>query len=78
MNFAIYFHFRLLTKERKAIEMHIVPHQWREYDSKDFYNPNDIYGDKSIFPMHGLIRLKPVDNEVKKRLKQHCADLRKM
>ncbi|XP_031619138.1 probable ATP-dependent RNA helicase spindle-E [Contarinia nasturtii] len=68
----------LLTKERTVIETHCVPHEWKEYAESDFKESNNIYGLKSIFPLHGLPRLMTLDTTMKKRLKIHCTELRKM
>lgn len=60
------------------MEIHSDPHEWREYDHWEFKDSDHMYGSKSIFPLHGLPRLKLLDNNMKKRLKLHCSELHKM
>lgn len=70
---------RLLTKDRRATEIQSISHEWKEYESSDFKASNDVYGCKSIFPLHGLPRLnKTLEASIRKRLKQHCAELYQM
>lgn len=70
---------RLLTKERAAMEINMVKHDWMDLiypeDIKKFDN---IYGNKAVFPMHGALELKPRRRDVEKQLWRHCADLYNM
>lgn len=74
----IFSSFRLLTKNRKAIEINSINHDWKEYSPEEYKQPEVVYGAKSVFPMHGLLRLKPIDERTKKRLKRHCEELRNL
>ncbi|XP_055295310.1 probable ATP-dependent RNA helicase spindle-E [Sitodiplosis mosellana] len=69
---------KLLTKNRKAIEINPVQHEWKEYNADEFTKPDNVYGAKAIFPMHGLLRLNPIDDRTKKKLKKYCEELHKM
>lgn len=69
------FHNRLLTKNRKAVEINPVQHNWKEYNPNDYKQPDSVYGDKAIFPMHGLLRLQPMDERTKKRLRKHIKEM---
>lgn len=72
--------FRLLTAKHPAIEINPVnSHEWREYYPEEFTSYDNVYGDKAIFPVHGLLNLKPhLDKEAKRKLRQHCEELRNL
>lgn len=59
--------------------MNIIPHEWSvnddDYDGAGIIN---LYGEKAIFPVHGLLRLRGLSDETKRRFQYHCHDLRKM
>lgn len=71
---------RLLSKERKPIEVNIVAHEWSTVGDDDLQNPRvkNLYGEKAIFPVHGIVRLQGITQEAKHRLQRHCAELRSM
>lgn len=60
------------------MEVVTISHEWKEYNAKDFVEANNILGGNSVFPLHGVLRLEPMDERAKKQLKLHCSDLRKM
>lgn len=67
---------RLLTKDRPAMEIDVVKHDWHEYYPEDMQFFTNVYGHKAIFPLHGLLKLKPRSREFwKQQLWKHCADL---
>lgn len=59
--------------------MNIIPHEWSvnddDYDRAGVIN---LYGEKAIFSVHGLLRLRGLSEEAKRRFQYHCQDLRKM
>lgn len=67
----------LLTKERPAMEINMVKHDWHDYpeEIKPFTN---IYGKKAIFPVHGMLQQLPRSRDVKNQLMKHCAELYNM
>lgn len=60
------------------MEVNVVTHEWKEYNPAEYKLPTDFHHGKHVFPPHGLVQLEIVDENVKKQLKQHCAELRKM
>lgn len=64
----------LLTKERPAMEINMMKHEWHDYpeEIKQFTN---VFGKKAIFPVHGMLQLKRRTPEVVQRLLKHCAEL---
>lgn len=69
----------MLTKDRPAIEINTVKHEWKEYKPQEFKELADVYLGKSIFPVHGLVHLeKNIQSDVKKQLIYHCNELHKM
>lgn len=69
---------RLLTAKRNPMEVNVVAHEWKQYDKAEYKKPTDLYSGKHVFPPHGLVQLKVVNEKAKKYLKQHCAELRKL
>lgn len=67
--------FSLLTTKRNSMEMHTDFHTWNQYDPADIIRPEQVYEKTAIFPAHNVLRLLPVDREMKKKLRQHCATL---
>lgn len=79
MNSFLHFVIRLLSSKRQANEINSVSHEWHEYYPEEFIKKEDIYGKKSIFPVHGLLNLKSqLDRDTKRKLHQHCTELRNM
>lgn len=60
------------------MELITATHEWKEFDEKELDKPKYESGEKSIFPLHGALRLSPMDDRVKNELKKRCAELRQM
>lgn len=67
-----------MLTDRKPIEVNNNSHTWNDYDAEDFIPPVDIDVYKLILPLHGTLKLYPMNNDAKKQLRFHCRELHKM
>lgn len=75
MNFFFRNFNRLLCKERPAMEINTVTHDWHEFYPEEIKSFTNIYDKKAIFPMHGMLKLKQRNRDVERKLWKHCDDL---
>lgn len=58
------------------MDINVVKHDWMDLvypeEKKTFDN---VYGKKSVFPMHNAVILKQRSRDVKRQLWKHCAGL---
>lgn len=66
---------RLLAKDRPAMEINTVKHDWHEYYPEEIKSFPNIYSNKAVFPLHGLLKLKKRNRDAQRQLWKHCAGL---
>lgn len=67
----------LLQKTRTSVEKTNEAIAWNEYPAEDVIEPQweDSYGNRSIFPLHRILRLKEVPVRHKMILTDNCKEL---
>ncbi|XP_037954577.1 probable ATP-dependent RNA helicase spindle-E [Teleopsis dalmanni] len=68
---------RLLNKNRDYIETqkNFSDNEWQKFDDADLLSVNDVYGHRTIFPMHSILNLCTEKFESMHALGLHCKEL---
>lgn len=69
--------YRLLTKNRKYIEVHVGPNdnKWEQFDANEVTEPENIYKNRSLFPPLSSMRLYEEKYDRIHGLNMHCHEL---
>lgn len=70
-------YFRLLSKNRKYIEVHIGPNdnKWELFKANEMIQPENVYGKRSLFPPLSCMRLFEEKYDEIHALNMHCHEL---
>lgn len=60
------------------MELHTDYHTWNQYNDEDILQPESIYAERAIFPLHNTLKLYPADYKANQILQKHCTELHRL